>query len=156
MLRAKTTLGKGHSPTPATCRALGRAVVATSAWIIEPSRPAPITTADSVLPPEALARLAGYKRAVAAVVPGVEKLILFGSRARGQASKHSDYDIAVIIRDLSDRRHVGRILSDLAYDHILNGFFIRPIPLPSNYLSPQGHRPTELAEDIARDGIDIP
>jgi predicted nucleotidyltransferase len=115
-----------------------------------------MTTADAILPPEAVAQLAAYKHAVAAAIPGVEKLILFGSRARGQASEDSDYDIAVIIRDLSDRRHVGRLLSDLAYDHILNGFFIRPIPLPSDYLTRRGHRPSELAEDIVRDGIDVP
>lgn len=114
-----------------------------------------MSTAAAVLPPESLARLADYKRAVAAAVPGVEKLILFGSRARGQAVEDSDYDMAVIIRDLSDLRQVGRILSDLACDHILADFFIRPIPLPSNYLTPQGHRPTELAEDITRDGVDV-
>jgi len=85
-----------------------------------------------------------------------EEVWLFGSRARNQARTDSDYDIAVIVRDLSDRRHVRRILSGLAYDHILSSFFIRPIPLPSDYLEPRGRRPTELAEDIIRDGVEIP
>ena len=111
--------------------------------------------AEDILPRDAAVRLADYKRAVQHALPGVEKLILFGSRARGQARGDSDYDIAVIVRDLSDRRHVRRILSDLAYDHVLNGFFIRPIPLPSDYLKPPGHRPTELAEDIIRDGVEV-
>lgn len=112
-------------------------------------------TADEILPQAAASRLADYKRAVENAVPGVEKLILFGSRARGQARADSDYDVAVVVRDLSDRRYVRRILSELAYDHILDGFFIRPIPLPSDYLDPQGRRPTELAEDIIRDGVEV-
>jgi uncharacterized protein len=112
-------------------------------------------TADEVLPRAAASRLAEYKRAVESAVPGVQKLILFGSRARGQAREDSDYDVAVVVRDLVDRRHVRRILSDLAYDHILDGFFIRPIPLPPDYLDPPGRRPTELAEDIIRDGVEV-
>jgi predicted nucleotidyltransferase len=111
--------------------------------------------ATDILPHEAASRLAAYKRDVQRVLPNVEKIILFGSRARNQARADSDYDIAVIVRDLSDRRHISRILSDLAYDHILGGFFIRPIALPSNYLEPRGRRPTELAEDILRDGVEI-
>ena len=108
-----------------------------------------------ILPREATSRLAAYKRDVQRALPGVERMILFGSRARDQASADSDYDIAVVVRDLSDRRHIRRVLSNLAYDHILSGFFIRPIPLPSDYLEPHGGRPTELAEDIVRDGVEI-
>jgi hypothetical protein len=111
--------------------------------------------AIGILSPEAASRLATYKRDVQLALPGVEKMILFGSRARNQAHDDSDYDIAVVVRDLSDRRHVRGILSGLAYDHVLGGFFIRPIPLPSGYLEPHGRRPTELAEDILRDGVDI-
>jgi predicted nucleotidyltransferase len=99
--------------------------------------------------------LADYKRAVARELPSVEKLILFGSRARGQARPDSDYDIAVAVRDLSDRRLYRRILSNLAYDYILGRFFIRPIPISSDHLKPQGGRLTELAEDIIRDGVEV-
>jgi uncharacterized protein len=112
-------------------------------------------TAVEVLPYAAASRLADYKRAVEKALPGVEKLILFGSRARGQAREDSDYDAAVVVRDLSDLRQVRRILSDLAYDHILDGFFIRPVPLPPDYFDPPGRRRTELAEDIVRDGVDV-
>jgi predicted nucleotidyltransferase len=112
-------------------------------------------TVTDVLPGEAASRLAAYKRDVQRAVPDVEKMILFGSRARNEAHTDSDYDIAVVVRDLSDRRRVRRILSNLAYDHILSGFFIRPIALPSDYLKPLGGRPTELAEDIVRDGVEI-
>jgi predicted nucleotidyltransferase len=111
--------------------------------------------ATEILPPEAASRLAAYTPDVQLALPGVETMILFGSRARKQAQDDSDYDIAVIVRDLSDRRHVRHILSGLAYDHVLDGCFIRPIPLPAGYLEPRGRRATELAEDILRDGVEI-
>jgi polymorphic toxin system nucleotidyltransferase-like protein len=63
-------------------------------------------------------------------------MILFGSRARNLSDEDSDYDVAVLSRDGFDARTVRRILSDLAYDHVLSGFFIRPIPLSSWYLDP--------------------
>ena len=112
-------------------------------------------TLTEILPHKATSRLAAYKRDVQRALPDVEKMILFGSRARNQAHDDSDYDVAVVVRDLSDRGHVRRVLSHLAYDHILSGFFIRPIPLPSDYLEPSGRRPTELADDIVRDGVEI-
>jgi hypothetical protein len=34
----------------------------------------------------------------------IERVVLFGSRARGDAREDSDYDIAVFLRDLTDRR----------------------------------------------------
>lgn len=74
-------------------------------------------TARDILPHAAASRLADYKRAVEHALSGMEKLILFGSRARGPAREDSDHDVAIIVRNLSDRRHVRRVLSDLAYDH---------------------------------------
>jgi len=112
-------------------------------------------TIAGVLPQEAAFRLMDYKRAVQRTVPGVEKLILFGSRARGQARPDSDYDVAVVVQDLSDRQQIRRTLSDLAYSHILNGFYIRPVVLPSGYLDADGRTQTELAEEILRDGAEI-
>jgi len=34
----------------------------------------------------------------------LERIVLFGSRARGEASAESDYDVAVFLKDLFDRR----------------------------------------------------
>lgn len=65
----------------------------------------------NILSSNAVSHLANFKRSVADAVPGVEKLILFGSQARGQMRDDSDYDVAVILRDMADRRHVRRILS---------------------------------------------
>src|SRR5580704_17267806 len=105
---------------------------------------------DDILPRAAAFILSNYKRSVELALPDVEKLILFGSRARGQARSDSDYDVAVVVRNLSDRRRVRRILSDLAYDHILSGFFIRPIPVTPDHLEAHAGLLTELAEVIVR------
>jgi len=93
-----------------------------------------VRTVDEVLPGAAASRLKSYRRSVEGALPNFEKLILFGSRARGQAGPDSDYDVAVVVRHLTDRRRVRRMLSDLAYEHVLDGFYIRPIPIPSGDL----------------------
>jgi uncharacterized protein len=112
-------------------------------------------TVDDILPREAAATLRSCKRTVQPALPNVETLILFGSRARGQARDDSDCDVAVVFRDISDRARVRRTLSDLACEHILEGFYIRPIALPPEYLETKGRRPTRSAEEIIRDGAEV-
>ena len=123
--------------------------------MIHPVNKSTMKTSDNILPAAAASRLADYKRAVMHALPGVQKLILFGSRARGGALPDSDYDVAALVRDLSDRPHIRRVLSDLAYDQIQGGFVIRPIPLPADYLTPRARRTTELADDIIRDSVEL-
>ncbi len=45
----------------------------------------------------------------------IERLVLFGSRARGEGHEHSDLDVLVLLRDLTptERRDVLDIASDL-------------------------------------------
>jgi uncharacterized protein len=108
------------------------------------------------LSPEALRHLMEFKREVDTALPGqVERMMLFGSRARGDAEEDSDYDVAVFLRDYEGDFAVLSLLSDLSYRHMLEGFDINPIDLPHDYLhSPRGR--TALAEDIDRDGIILP
>jgi predicted nucleotidyltransferase len=59
----------------------------------------------------------------------LERVVLFGSRARGDARADSDYDLAVFLRDLTDRPAELNRLADLGTD-ILNetGEFIHAMP----------------------------
>ena len=51
----------------------------------------------------------------------LERVILFGSRARGDARPDSDYDIAIFVRDLGNRldefRPLARVTLDLLDKH---------------------------------------
>ena len=82
---------------------------------------------------------------------GWREFVLFGSRARGDARRDSDYDVAVFIRDMDNRRTVDHALADTAYRYILTGFHIRPVAVPFEYL--EAPRARALAQEIAREGI---
>jgi uncharacterized protein len=114
---------------------------------------------EGVLPPEAAARLIAYRRAVDRALPGaVEAVVLFGSRARGDAREDSDYDVAVLPRgDLARRPDIKAKIADEAFEHVIDGFELAPVPLSADYLRPiNGHYRTELARRIAGEGILVP
>ena len=46
----------------------------------------------------------------------VERVVLFGSRARGDARPDSDYDVAVFLNDLADRWDEVDRIADIAAD----------------------------------------
>ena len=110
-------------------------------------------TVDEILPARPARRLRVFRRAVERALPGrVDDVLLFGSRARGDAKRGSDYDVAVLVRDLSDRLAVRQVVSDAAYPHVVAGFNLRPLLLPADYLASS----SELADDIRRDGVEVP
>ena len=62
----------------------------------------------------------------------IERVVLFGSRARGDAGEDSDYDVAVFLRDLTDRWHELDRLADLRVDFLEDvGVFIDAKPYPA-------------------------
>jgi len=74
-----------------------------------------------------------FKRRAQAALPGrVERVVLFGSRARGDAAPESDWDMAVFLKGGADSRDLC-FLADAAYDLILEtGEFIQPIAFPAD------------------------
>ena len=83
------------------------------------------------MPPDlSLAR--EYKRRVEGAFNGrVAKIVLYGSRARGDARPDSDWDIAVFLDGEPTSDDLDR-LSDLGTDLLYEtGQFIQPLPIPA-------------------------
>jgi predicted nucleotidyltransferase len=82
----------------------------------------------------------------------IERVVLFGSRARGDAQADSDYDVAVFLKDLTDRwREVDRIIlvvTDILYN---DEAFIHAMP----YRAGSHEDRTSLMREIRREGIDL-
>ena len=78
--------------------------------------------------------------------------MLFGSRARGDARPDSDYDVAVFLRDLSDRAKEMNRLADISTDILYDaGEFIHAMP----YRAGSYNERTPLMHEIRKDGIDL-
>jgi predicted nucleotidyltransferase len=82
----------------------------------------------------------------------VERVVLFGSRARGDAEPDSDYDVAVFLKDLGDRWHeihrLAAIETEILYD---TGAFVHALPYRAGAYSER----TPLMHEIRREGIDL-
>jgi predicted nucleotidyltransferase len=82
----------------------------------------------------------------------IERVVLFGSRARGDAGEDSDYDVAVFLRDLTDRWHELDRLADLRVDFLEDiGVFIDAKPYPAGAYCDR----TILMREIRREGVDL-
>ena len=79
-------------------------------------------------------------------------MVLFGSRARGEAQADSDYDVAVFLNALPDRWKERRRLADLRVDFIdETGAFFDTKPFS---IAAYADR-TPLMSEIRRDGLDL-
>jgi predicted nucleotidyltransferase len=94
-----------------------------------------------------------FRQAVAEIYGDrVERVVLFGSRARGDAQADSDYDIAVFMRQLSDRATAMNQLADLGTDILYDGGpVIHALPFPAGAYRQR----TALMQEIRRDGVDL-
>lgn len=82
----------------------------------------------------------------------IERVVLFGSRARGEARAGSDYDIAVFLVDLTDRWCEFRRLADLRAELLSEtGAFLEARPFRAGAY--REHTP--LMHEIRRDGVDL-
>jgi predicted nucleotidyltransferase len=84
----------------------------------------------------------------------IERVVLFGSRARGDANPDSDYDIAVFLRgmEVADRIREMNRLADLSTDLLdETGEFIHAMP----YRAGSYAEPTPLMLGLRTDGVDL-
>ncbi len=93
-----------------------------------------------------------FKRRAEHALPGrVKKVVLYGSRARGEARKGSDWDVAVFIKgkvateEATTLSHIG---SDLFFDL---GWDIHPVTLPAR----RENEDSFFLRSLRRDGIAV-
>ena len=80
------------------------------------------------------------------------RVVLFGSRARGDAQPDSDYDVAVFLRDMPDRWVELDRLAKLRVNFIdETGAFFDAAPYPDTAY----HERSPLMHEIRREGIDL-
>src|SRR5713226_1372422 len=82
----------------------------------------------------------------------VERVVLFGSRARGDARPDSDYDVAVFLKDLTDRWDEVDRIADIAADIMdETGAFVHAMP----YRAGTYRDRTPLMHEVRGEGRDF-
>lgn len=99
--------------------------------------------------------LVTFRRAVEeAFGDKVERVVLFGSRARGDARPDSDWDVAVFLKEGAETFKTLRTLSGIAVDvgEFSDERFIQPVPLDAA----NDYEGVELIRHIQEEGIEVP
>jgi predicted nucleotidyltransferase len=82
----------------------------------------------------------------------IDRVVLFGSRARGDAKEDSDYDVAVFLKSLDDRWEELDRLADLRVRLLEEtGAFFDAKPYPAAAYDER----TPLMREIRREGLDL-
>jgi predicted nucleotidyltransferase len=82
----------------------------------------------------------------------LERVVLFGSRARGDARPDSDYDVAVFLNDFTDRWAEADRIADLTMTILEEtGTFIHAMP----YRASQYNERSPLMHEIRREGLEL-
>jgi len=87
----------------------------------------------------------------------VERVLLYGSRARGDHGPDSDADVAVIVRQGANDWRLLWMLTGLAYDVFVDtGIMIQPVPVSSlDWADPDGFPRPSFLRNVAREGIQL-
>jgi predicted nucleotidyltransferase len=97
--------------------------------------------------------LESFRQALAEVYgSALDRVVLFGSRARADAKADSDYDVAVFLKDMGNRRVEWNQLADLRVRFLDEGGpFFEAIPFrTSDY-----QKRTPLMHEIRRDRLTL-
>jgi predicted nucleotidyltransferase len=82
----------------------------------------------------------------------LERVVLYGSRARGEARPDSDYDVAIFLRNSEGLwRESGRLAeigTEILFD---TGAVINALPFPAGAYRER----TPLMSELRRDGLDL-
>lgn len=82
----------------------------------------------------------------------IERVVLYGSRARGDAHPDSDYDVAVFLTDLTDRwseiDRIAEIETDILWE---TGAVINALPFRAGAYQER----TPLMHELRREGLDV-
>jgi len=82
--------------------------------------------------------------------PALDRVVLFGSRARGDATPDSDYDVAVFLKDVDSLLPEFYRLADLRVQFIdREGAFFEAIPFQASAYD----ETTPIMHEIRRDGL---
>jgi len=85
----------------------------------------------------------------------VHKIILFGSRARGESSEYSDMDVLVVLNKIdseTDREYVSDCAWEAGFEH---GIVIVPVVYTKEEWEDSPERSSLLAMAIEREGVPI-
>lgn len=82
----------------------------------------------------------------------IERVVLYGSRARGDAQPDSDYDVAVFLKDLENRwAEADRIAFAALHVFDETGALIHAMPFRAGAHQER----TPLMHEVRREGIDL-
>lgn len=87
----------------------------------------------------------------------LSRITMFGSRARGDATRESDIDVAVVLEGIEDLRAERDRLSDIAYDVLVEtGEEVQAWPVSAaDWENPNLARNPVLVRAMKRDGIAV-
>ena len=125
----------------------------TAPMAVAPAAP-PLILPPSLSEAEARAVLA-FRDWLLQTMPGqVERLILFGSKARDDAHPHSDVDVLVVVKEIT-REQDDRVADYMGHALVEKGVNLAVIVLRSKNLQEQIEIGTPFVRNIAKDGIPL-
>lgn len=82
----------------------------------------------------------------------IERVVLYGSRARGDHRPDSDYDVAVFLRDFDDFGQESRTLAVIETDILYeDGALVGAMPFRAGAYEDR----TGFMSEVRRDGVDL-